>query len=108
MAVRNDQLAQFAFEAPAYQRMRGEIVDSRSDRRHGTLCSIGIFVTQELQCALHMSSVDAAEGAVRQRILDCNSLDRARVIIGEPNRPVSDSERIAARPRPLTNESIGG
>jgi hypothetical protein len=52
MPVGNDQLAQLAFEAPSYERVRGEIVDSRSDGRHGTLCGIGVFVTQKLERAL--------------------------------------------------------
>lgn len=51
MAVGNDQLAQFALEAPAYERVRGEVVHCRLDRRHGALCGFRVFVAQELESA---------------------------------------------------------
>jgi hypothetical protein len=54
VAVGNDQLAQFALEAPPYQRVSGEVPDCRLDRRHGALCGIRIFVAQELESALDM------------------------------------------------------
>jgi hypothetical protein len=52
MTVRNDQFAQFAFEAPPYQRVSGEVLDRRLDCRHGALCGVRVFVAQELESAL--------------------------------------------------------
>jgi hypothetical protein len=44
MAVGNDQLAQFALEAPADERVRGKAVDRGLDRDHGILRGTRIFL----------------------------------------------------------------
>jgi hypothetical protein len=52
MAVGNDELSQFTFDPPAYQRVCGEIVDGGLDCRDGIYCSLSVFVMQELEGAL--------------------------------------------------------
>jgi hypothetical protein len=44
VAIRNNQFAQFTFEASAHQRVGGEIVDRGLDCRYGIRCGIRIFV----------------------------------------------------------------
>ena len=44
--IGNDQFAHFARDAPADQRVSGEIIDCRADGCHGVGCSIGMFVAQ--------------------------------------------------------------
>ena len=50
--VGNDQLAQFAFEPPADQRVRRKAVDGGSNRRSRLLRGRRVLITQQLQCAL--------------------------------------------------------
>jgi methyl coenzyme M reductase gamma subunit len=54
MAVRDDQFAQFAFEAPSDQWVRGKVLDRGLDRIDCSQCSGRIFVAQKLECALNM------------------------------------------------------
>jgi len=49
--VGNNQLAQFAFDAPPNQGMRGEIINRRLDSLDSAQRCIGIFVSQELKSA---------------------------------------------------------
>lgn len=54
MTVRNDQLAQFAFDAAAYEGVRGEAVNRGLDRNNSSEGGIRILVAQESECALNV------------------------------------------------------
>ena len=52
LAVGNNQFAQFAFDAPAHERVCREIIDGRLNCRYGVQSSCRILVAQKLKCML--------------------------------------------------------
>jgi hypothetical protein len=54
LTVGNDQLAQFAFYAPANQGVRGQDLDGRLDRRDCVQRGARVLVTQKLKRAVNV------------------------------------------------------